>query len=150
MCRFVTSGTTVGNQIMMLVAKRLGGRVLLSRGSHRSLFAALELFEVPSVFFTDEEEIPALLKANPDIAAVIVTYPDYYGRFCQIEALAQAVHAAGALPVCRRRAGESSGLSRAFACARSPAAAISIRSRRTRLACADAGILSDVQLAVAL
>ena len=95
MCRFVTSGTTVGNQIMMLVAKRLGGRVLLSRASHRSLFAALELFEVPSVFFTEEEEIPALLKANPDIAAVIVTYPDYYGRFCQIEALAQAVHAAG-------------------------------------------------------
>lgn len=94
-CRFITSGTTVGNQIMMLVAKRLGGKVLLSRASHRSLFAALELFEVPSVFFADEEEIPSLLKDNPDIAAVIVTYPDYYGRFCKIEALAQAVHAAG-------------------------------------------------------
>lgn len=95
MCRFVTSGTTVGNQIMMLVAKRLGGKVLLARESHRSLFAALELFDVPAVFFTDEEEIPALLRADPEISAVIVTYPDYYGRFCRIEDLANAVHAAG-------------------------------------------------------
>ncbi len=95
MCRFVTSGTTVGNQIMMLTAKRLGGKVLLSRNSHRSLFAALELFEIPAAFFEREEEIPGLLSADREISAVVITYPDYYGRFCALESLAQSVHAAG-------------------------------------------------------
>ncbi len=89
---FLVNGTTVGNLAMIYATCRTGDIVIVQRNAHKSIFHAIELSGARPVFVSpgwDEttkvagtvatEEISEALKAYPEAAAVILTYPSYYG-----------------------------------------------------------------------
>lgn len=111
---FLVNGSTVGNLAMVYAACREGNTVIVQRNAHKSIFHALELAKARPVYVTpewDEEsmtavgvafaDITAAVTAHPEAAAVILTYPNYYGMataglketiaFCQSRGMAVLV-----------------------------------------------------------
>jgi arginine/lysine/ornithine decarboxylase len=101
---FTTGGSTAGNLAMLSLFR--GKKVIFPRGIHLSAANAISLFSITPVFLeaapcdypavTSAEAVRAALKAHRDAAAVFVTYPNYFGLCCELEAIAAAAHRAGA------------------------------------------------------
>lgn len=98
---FSAGGCTLAIQTMLSLALREGDPVAMDRRSHRSAIHACVLLDArPRWLYPggDGRISPAsvenLLRVQPDIRAVYITSPDYYGRLCDIPAIAA---------VCRRR-----------------------------------------------
>lgn len=88
--RVMTGGATGG--IFAMLSNFRNKRVLASRFSHRSIFAAMHLFGIEPVLICDfiavnipEFPMYELKKHVGEVDAVILTYPDYYGRTFDIE-----------------------------------------------------------------
>ncbi len=107
---FLVNGSTAGNQAMLMSALRPGDIVLLPRNSHKSALSALIMSGARPVYlkpeldrelFVDHAVTPATveagLRAEPTAAAVFVTSPTYYGATADLEAIAEIVHAHGAV-----------------------------------------------------
>lgn len=103
---FLINGTTVGNQAAILASVPPGGKVLLPRASHRSVYAAILLADAEPVYVppvvqpgsalplaTDLAAVAQLLADTPGIAAVHVTSPSYYGFSSDLVAIADLAHA---------------------------------------------------------
>lgn len=86
---FVTDGSSAAILSMIYAMKSRGKKIVVERNSHKSVFNAIELFDleplfIPSVF---DEDIPkpdidkldGILAENTDVCGVILTSPDYYG-----------------------------------------------------------------------
>ena len=91
---FLINGTTAGNQAAILASVPPGKKLLLPRASHRSVYASLLLADAEPVYVppivqrgsalpleTDLAAVERLLATVPDIAAIHITSPSYYG-FC--------------------------------------------------------------------
>ncbi|MCP3029719.1 aminotransferase class I/II-fold pyridoxal phosphate-dependent enzyme [Halobacillus sp. A5] len=102
---FLVNGSTAGNMASILAACRPGDTVLVQRNCHKSVLHGLELAGVDPVFFTPEFEdhtsrysflhknvIIEALELHPRASAVILTYPDYFGRAYPIKEVIDAVH----------------------------------------------------------
>lgn len=89
---FLVNGSTVGNLAMLHAVCKENDTVIVQRNSHKSVFHALELVKARPVYVApewDEEsmtavgvafaDIAAAIAAHPEAAAVILTYPNYYG-----------------------------------------------------------------------
>ncbi|MBZ5203088.1 aminotransferase class I/II-fold pyridoxal phosphate-dependent enzyme [Planomicrobium chinense] len=89
---FLVNGSTVGNLAMVYASCQEGDMVIVQRNAHKSIFHALELAKARPVYVApewDEEsltasgvafaDITAAVTAHPEAAAVILTYPNYYG-----------------------------------------------------------------------
>ena len=109
-CFFLTGGSTQGILSMLAAAVGEGGSVLLDRGCHKSVCHACALLNITPYFFSAPllepfgcagalplDEIDARLAAHPEIRAVLVTSPTYYGVRRDIAACAALVHARGGL-----------------------------------------------------
>lgn len=111
---FLVNGSTVGNLAMVYAACQEGDTVIVQRNAHKSIFHALELAKARPVYVApewDEESLTAsgvafaditvAVMAYPEAAAVILTYPNYYGMataglketiaFCQSQGMAVLV-----------------------------------------------------------
>ncbi|MCP2036886.1 arginine/lysine/ornithine decarboxylase [Planomicrobium sp. HSC-17F08] len=111
---FLVNGSTVGNLAMVYASCQEGDTVIVQRNAHKSIFHALELAKARPVYVApewDEEsltasgvafaDITAAVTAHPEAAAVILTYPNYYGMataglketiaFCQSQGMAVLV-----------------------------------------------------------
>ncbi len=103
--RFVTSGSTLCVQIMVRAAASEGKKLIIPRASHASVYNACELFGVQPLPL-GEEELSArcagsLLASDPEIAGVLVTSPDYFGKaFSELPALSREVRRRGKLMLC--------------------------------------------------
>ncbi len=108
---FVVNGTTSAIHAMLLAAVRPGGKVLVARNAHRSVLGGLILAGAEPVFVatqTDDElgiagqvlpsAVEAALAEQPDIQAVLVTTPNYYGGSCDLAAIVRLAHGRG-IPV---------------------------------------------------
>ncbi len=104
----LVNGTSGGLIAAVLAAVPRGGRIIMARNSHKSIFNALRLGGISPVYAYPEmiseygitgeitaDEIERLLSKNPDASAVILPSPNYYGICSDIENIAKAVHAAG-------------------------------------------------------
>lgn len=92
-----TSGSTTAIFASIFVAKKLGGKILLSKNSHKSVFNAISILEVEPVFCEvdyDEngfpmpvspEKIEKAISLDKDIKSVLITSPDYFGNVCELE-----------------------------------------------------------------
>ena len=102
---FLVNGSTAGNQAMLMSALRPGDSVLLPRNSHKSATSALIMSGATPVYMrpeVDEElhidhcvtpqTVSVALQAHPDVAAVFVTSPTYYGATADLAAIEQIVH----------------------------------------------------------
>lgn len=109
---FLVNGTTSGNLAMIHAVCREGDQVLVQRNSHKSIFHALELAKLKSVYLAPEwgeasqsaegvtlETVQEAIRQYPEAKALILTYPNYYGMAgTEIEDIISLCHQFG-LPV---------------------------------------------------
>lgn len=111
---FLTNGATGGILAMLTGLAGRQRRIILPRTCHLSIANAIALLDLQPVWleFPADAAIPqpfALLPeitpevvakaiaAHPDSIAVVLTYPDYYGRCADLAAIARITHEAGML-----------------------------------------------------
>ncbi len=86
-----TDGSTSGVYTLMYAAAKRGGKVIVPRNSHRSVYNACRLLSIEPVIVQGEDKEGVLLAPDPslieklfvndvNISAVIITSPDYYGN----------------------------------------------------------------------
>lgn len=105
---FLVGGATAGNLAAIFATCADGDEIVIARGSHRSVYAALVisgatpryLAPVPNeamdgLFGVDPAELGAVLQTHPGIRAVHVTSPSYYGFTSPIAEIAAITHAHG-------------------------------------------------------
>lgn len=105
---FLVNGATVGNLAAVMAVAREGERILVSRASHRSVYAGLALSgaepvylrsapnpDLDGLFGPEPDDVAAALAADPSIRAVHITSPSYYGFGSDLVALATACHDRG-------------------------------------------------------
>ncbi|MBZ0295872.1 MAG: aminotransferase class I/II-fold pyridoxal phosphate-dependent enzyme [Anaerolineae bacterium] len=107
---FLINGSTVGNLCALMSTAHEGDKVLMSRASHRSVYGGLVLSGAEPVYIEPmyhpkvgfplgilPEAVQQKLEQNPDIAAVHITTPNYYGYLSDVKTLARMAHAHNAV-----------------------------------------------------
>jgi arginine/lysine/ornithine decarboxylase len=102
---FLINGSTSGNQIMMMAALNPGEKIALPRNSHKSAMGGLIMSGVAPVWMKPEvdvglhmdhtvtpQTVRATLDEHPDVRAVYVVSPTYYGATADLEGIAAVVH----------------------------------------------------------
>ncbi|MBP2078555.1 aminotransferase class I/II-fold pyridoxal phosphate-dependent enzyme [Oceanobacillus polygoni] len=102
---FLVGGSTAGNLAMMLATCSSGEKIIVQRNCHKSVMNGLELCGANPVFIApdydeavDRYTNPSLatlkeaLQKHPDAKAVVLTYPDYFGRTYPIKAMIDLAH----------------------------------------------------------
>jgi lysine decarboxylase len=101
------NGSSAGIVAAVLASVPRGGKLIMARNSHKSVFNALNLGDIRPVYAypdivrphgvagaIDANEIASLLREHPDASAVILPSPNYYGFCSDIEAIARATREA--------------------------------------------------------
>ncbi|WP_456152949.1 aminotransferase class I/II-fold pyridoxal phosphate-dependent enzyme [Mogibacterium sp.] len=104
----LVNGSSAGLMASILGSVPRGGKLLMGRNSHKSVYGALRLGGIDPVYIMpeiddetglqlglDPNKIEAALIEDPDIKAVLVTSPNYYGVLSDIERIASIVHLHG-------------------------------------------------------
>lgn len=102
------NGTSGGIIASILALVPQGKKLVVARNCHKSVFNALTLGNIQAVYAypsvveeygiagpVSPEEIEALLVTEPDVEAVILPSPNYYGICSDITAIADVVHSHG-------------------------------------------------------
>ncbi|QEK10908.1 aminotransferase class I/II-fold pyridoxal phosphate-dependent enzyme [Crassaminicella thermophila] len=102
---FLINGTSTGNISALMTVANPNEKVIVARDCHKSVMHGLILGGLIPVYITPEvskesnipmgikpEKIEKAIVKNPDVKAVILTYPNYYGICSDIEAIANIVH----------------------------------------------------------
>ena len=105
---FLINGSTSGNQIMMMAAVNPGQKLALPRNSHKSAMGGLIMSGAHPVWMRPEvddalhmdhtvtpETVRETLEREPDLAAVYVVSPTYYGVAADLEGIARVAHEFG-------------------------------------------------------
>lgn len=100
----LVGGSTCGLLAAVSACLPVGGRLLLSRNCHKSVYHALELRQITPVYLMPKlcecgimgslspEAVAQALAEDPDIDAVLVVSPTYDGVVSDISAIAAAAH----------------------------------------------------------
>lgn len=104
----LVNGSSGGLIAAILTAVPKGGKLVMARNCHKSIFNALYLGGITPVYAYPEtieeygilgavsvEEVRRCLDENPDAAAVIVPSPNYYGICSDVKSIAEEVHKKG-------------------------------------------------------
>lgn len=104
---FLVNGATSGIHALFLSLPE-DAVVVVPRNAHRSFFGAMVLSGARPVYLTVQvhpeigtglavttDELARVLKLQPQVDAVFVTSPSYYGTTCQIARLAELAHQKG-------------------------------------------------------
>ena len=104
----LVNGSSAGLMAAILGTVPRGGKLLIGRNSHRSVYGALRLGGISPVYIMpeiddetglqlglDPDKIEEALIDDPEIKAVLVTSPNYYGVLSDIERIANIVHLHG-------------------------------------------------------
>lgn len=102
---FLVNGSTSGNLAMILSVCKPGDQILVQRNSHKSIMHALELSGARPIFFSPQydEETSRFSKINvenikkaivqyPNIKAIVLTYPDYFGSTYDLTSIVDYAH----------------------------------------------------------
>lgn len=107
---FLTGGASMGILAMLSIARQRTAHILIDRGSHKSVYNGLGLMDFQPTYWMPDflepfgvaaplspTELQKILTQNPDIGAVLITSPTYYGICSDISKIAQICHDHGAL-----------------------------------------------------
>ncbi len=105
---FLVNGSTVGNLAMILASIQPGDKVLVQRNCHKSVMNGLKLAKANPIFLTPVietgisisvpyETIFNSLNEHPDVKAIIITYPNYYGLGFDLAPIIKEAHKKGIL-----------------------------------------------------
>ncbi|WP_181351111.1 aminotransferase class I/II-fold pyridoxal phosphate-dependent enzyme [Thalassobacillus sp. CUG 92003] len=102
---FLVGGSTAGNLAMVLAACVPGDVIIVQRNCHKSVMNAMELAGAKPVFLAPEYELETgryskvtvsavrrALARYPEAKAVVLTYPDYFGRTYDLKTIIDEVH----------------------------------------------------------
>lgn len=102
---FLVGGSTAGNLAMILATCGVGDKVIVQRNCHKSIMNGLELSGAKPIFIAPEydatvdrytnpsmETVHQALETHPDVKAVILTYPDYFGKTYAIKEMIDTAH----------------------------------------------------------
>ena len=95
---FLTDGSSSGIFAMLYAVKRRGGKIVIARGAHKSVYNACAVLGIEPHILKGNEldgvplpptaaEIEDALKKERDVCAVLVTSPDYYGNISDLAAI---------------------------------------------------------------
>ncbi|MCI8608317.1 MAG: hypothetical protein HFE73_01580 [Firmicutes bacterium] len=101
----LVNGSSGGLIASILAAVPRGGKIVMARNCHKSVFNALTLGDISPVYAYPDKlhefgisgqvtaaEIKRCLDEHPDAAAVILPSPNYYGICSHIKAIAEVAH----------------------------------------------------------
>ena len=103
-----TDGSTSGIYAMLYAARRAGRKVIVPRGSHKSVWNGCRLVGLEPVIVQGEEKngiltcpdparIAGLFAADEDICGMLMVSPDYYGNVAPLKKYAEVARAYGRL-----------------------------------------------------
>jgi arginine decarboxylase len=107
---FLINGSTSGNQCMMMAAVNPGEKIAVPRNAHKSMLGGLVMSGAWPIYMqpvVDEalhmdhcvtpETVAQTLEEHPDIEAVYIVSPTYYGVAADLMSIERVVHGAGKL-----------------------------------------------------
>lgn len=102
---FLIGGSTVGNLAMILATCGEGDKVIIQRNCHKSVWNGLELSgatpilvspafdnEVGRYTVPNKGQLIKVINQNPEARAILLTYPDYFGRTYDLKPIIEAAH----------------------------------------------------------
>lgn len=102
---FLVNGTTVGIIAMILAVVKPGDSLLVPRNCHKSVMNGIILSGAKPIFIQPEidlhfgishgvslENVQKALTTNPDIKAILITYPTYFGAMDELEDICKLAH----------------------------------------------------------
>lgn len=105
---YLVNGSTGGILSAVSAALPEGGRLLMARGCHQSVYHAVYLRRLQATYLyppmvegfdfyeaVTAEEVRQALESEPDIGAVLIVSPTYEGRIADVRAIAKIVHERG-------------------------------------------------------
>lgn len=105
---FLINGSTSGNQCMMMAAVNPGEKIAVPRNSHKSMLGGLIMSGAEPIYMQPEvdealrmdhcvtpETVARTLQQHPDLAAVYLVSPTYYGVAADLESIERIAHGAG-------------------------------------------------------
>ena len=126
---YLVNGSTCGVLASVLASTERGGKLLIARNCHKSVYHAAIMQELtlrycfPSLIEeygiydgVDAEEIERLLEEYPDCRAVVITSPTYEGVVSDIKAIAKAVHNKDKILIVDEAHGAHFGLNKGMPC----------------------------------
>jgi arginine decarboxylase len=107
---FLINGSTSGNQCMMMTAVNPGDKIAVPRNSHKSMLGGLVMSGAVPIYMQPEvdeelrmdhcvtpETVARALEEHPDLAAVYLVSPTYYGVAADLASIERIAHGAGKL-----------------------------------------------------
>ncbi len=105
---FLINGSTAGILSAVTACVKPGGKLLLCRGCHRSVYNAMQLRNIKPAYIFPElltdpvmedaasaDDVRKALEGDPGAEAVFIVSPTYEGRLSDIRAIADVVHSKG-------------------------------------------------------
>ncbi len=105
---FLINGSTSGNQCMMMTAVNPGEKIAVPRNSHKSMLGGLIMSGAVPIYMQPEideelrmdhcvtpETVAQTLEQHPDLAAIYLVSPTYYGVAADLAAIERIAHNAG-------------------------------------------------------
>lgn len=102
---FLVGGSTAGNLAMILSVCNSGDKIIVQRNSHKSILNGLELANADPIFLAPEYDekygrftnpsvntVRQAIKKHPDAKAIVLTYPDYFGKTYPLQEMIQLAH----------------------------------------------------------
>lgn len=102
---YSVNGSTGSNYIALSAVTKRGDKILVQRNCHKSIYNSMILNDLRPVYFfanynekyesttgVNPKDIKKLLDENPDVKAVVLTSPNYYGICSDVEQIAEIVH----------------------------------------------------------
>ncbi len=102
------NGSSAGILAGIMTAVHRGGKLIMARNCHKSVFNGLRLAGADPVYIYPDiiedfnisgeisiEEVKRAIAENPDAEAVMITSPNYYGICSDIKGISEEVHKAG-------------------------------------------------------
>lgn len=104
----LVNGSSAGIIAAIMASVPIGGKIIVGRNSHKSVFSALRLGGIRPVYVSPEvdagyglqaelsvDAVERALMENTDADAVLVTSPNYYGVLSDVGRLAKVIHSYG-------------------------------------------------------
>ncbi|WP_182201638.1 aminotransferase class I/II-fold pyridoxal phosphate-dependent enzyme [Paraliobacillus salinarum] len=102
---FLINGSTVGNLAMILASCGMDDKVIIQRNCHKSIWNGVELSGATPVMLAPaydphvnrytipiHSQIKQVIRQHADAKAIILTYPDYFGRTYDLREIINVAH----------------------------------------------------------
>lgn len=102
----LTGGATCGIYAMLWAVRRGGGKIVIPRNAHKSVYSACAALALEPVILKNNEkdgvllppsaaDVEAALRKERDVCAVLVASPDYYGNIADLSAIRKVCRGSG-------------------------------------------------------